>query len=120
MTVHSLNRLDHTALIDEFAAAAKALGEAINYWLPEKKQNERLLAITDEIRFRGKTAWLLLVPLLDSNERFIQYYAARQLLSIVPDRSRQIIENNAKQGDAIAGDAGMLLYALDSGIYKPD
>jgi hypothetical protein len=63
---------------------------------------------------------MLLKPLLDEGDRFVCYYAARQLLALVPDRSLKIIEENSRRGDAIAGDAGMLLYALETGIYKPD
>jgi hypothetical protein len=63
---------------------------------------------------------LLLAPLLDDANRFIQYYAAKHLEGLIPERCRQIIEWNAKQRDAIAGDAGMRIEAVDSGFYKPD
>jgi hypothetical protein len=57
---------------------------------------------------------------LESKNRYIQYYAALELEGLVPERCRRIIGENAKQGDAIAGDAGMHLYFVDSGVYKPD
>jgi hypothetical protein len=120
MNNRSLKRLNDNDLMEKFAAAAKALGEAINYWESGVKETDRLFAIRDEIRARGLAVRLRLAPLLDNEDRFVRYYAARQLLALVPERSRQIIEENAKQRDAIAGDAGMLLYTLDSGIYKPD
>jgi len=71
------------------------------------------------MRRRGYQFRIKLAPLLEDKDRFVQYYAARQLLAIMPERSRRIIEENAKQGDALAGHAGMLLHTIDSGIYRP-
>jgi hypothetical protein len=64
---------------------------------------------------------MTLSPLLDDKNRFVRYYAAKYLLGLVPDRARRVIEEIAKfQFDALCGDAGMCLYALDKGIFKPD
>jgi hypothetical protein len=49
----------------------------------------------------------------------IEYYATQHLMALFPDRCRRIVEVNAKQGNAVAGDAGMHLHALDIGFYKP-
>jgi hypothetical protein len=77
------------------------------------------LSIGDIFRARGDNARLQLVSLLSDQDRFIRYYAAGELLALAPERSRQIIEENANMGDAIAGDAGMLLDDLDDGSYTP-
>ncbi len=72
------------------------------------------------MKSRGDEFRKKLIPLLDDTDRIIKYYVARELLALVPERSRQIIEDNSRQGDAIVGDAGMLLYFIDSGIYTPE
>jgi len=115
-----LSQFDNEQLIVKFAWAADKLGNAINLWLPTERETENLLSIRNEIRLRGPKARRQLIPLLEHDNRFVRYYAAQQLLALEPKRSRQIIEENAKQGDAVAGDAGMFLYFLDSGVYKPE
>lgn len=120
MSWKSYENLTNDALVEAFINAAVHLGEAINYWMPANNAAKKLLDISRNFRKRGQNARLMLVPLLNDDNRFVQYYAARHLEGLVPDRCRQIIEWNAKQRDAIAGDAGMHLDAVDSGFYKPD
>ena len=61
------------------------------------------------------------MPLLDSRNRYIQYgNYPLELEGLVPERCRHIIEEIAKQGDAIAGDARSHLRAVDSGFYKAE
>jgi hypothetical protein len=120
MSRKSYEDLDDDALVSAFAGTAVRLGEAINYWMPANNAARQLLQISGVFRRRGAKTRLLLVPMLDDGNRFVQYYVARHLEGLLPERCRQIIEWNAKQGDAIAGDAGMHLDAVDSGFYKPD
>jgi hypothetical protein len=119
MTRRSPKALDDKALVDTFATAARELGEAVNYWLPAAKKARRVLDIGDAVRARGRQTRLMLAPLLNDQNRFVQYYTAKELEALIPERCRQIIEWNAKQRDAIAGDAGMHLDAVDSGFYEP-
>lgn len=73
------------------------------------------------LRRRGRPARLALEPLLDDKDRSVRYFAAKYLLGLVPDRSRAVIEEIATPVfDALGGDAGMTLYALDEGIFRPD
>ena len=120
MSQKSYENLDDEALIRAFVDTSIRLGEAVNYWLPANKFARRLLDISRAFRQRGPKTRLLMAPLLDDGNRFVQYYAAKHLEGLIPERSRQIIEWNAKQRDAIAGDAGMHLDAVDTGFYKPD
>jgi hypothetical protein len=115
-----LQKLPDSDLIAEFRTAAIQLGEAIQFWMPAAKLSKKLLNIQNEIHSRGHAFRMTLAPFLKDENRFVQYYAACHLLALVPERSREIVEENSKQGDAIAGDAGMLLYTIESGIYKPD
>ena len=120
MRTRSLDQLTDENLIQAFAHAAIRLGEAVINWESGAKETRHLFAIRDILRARGRQSLLELGPLLDDKNQFVQYYAARQLHALFPERCRQIVEENAKQGDAIAGDAGMHLYALDNGLHKPD
>jgi len=115
-----LRKLTDEELFAEFVGRATTLGEAINYWLPAAQASKRLVQIEKEMKSRGRGVRAKLIPLLEDQDRIVQYYAARELLALVPERSRQIVEENSRQGDAIAGDAGMLLYTIASGIYKPE
>jgi hypothetical protein len=107
-------------LVVEFRSIAQRLGDDVVNWESGMAATERLRAVTAILRGRGRGARLRLTPLLDDENRFVRYYAARHLLALLPERSRKIIEENAKQHDTIAGDAGMLLHRIDSGQYKPD
>jgi hypothetical protein len=110
-------------LIDRFVIAAKAMGVAVQE--ADVRQANRMYhlmrAIDLLLRSRGKAARLKLSPLLEHKDRFVQYYAARKLLGLLPDHARAVLEWNHKYWfDAIAGDAGMTLHNLDTGFYKPD
>jgi hypothetical protein len=121
MNRRAVEKFDDADLVKLFAETANTLGETINNWIGSgAKESSELIKIGNVLRSRGETARLLLSSLLDSRNRFIQYYAAIELEGVMPERCRRIIEENAKQRDAIAGDAGMHLYAVDSGIYKPE
>jgi hypothetical protein len=79
-----------------------------------------LFALEDEIRGRGREARLKLAPLLHSDSRFVRYYAAQELIGLLPKECRPIIEENTREFDAIAGDARGFLRAIDEGTYKPE
>ena len=123
MKSQKLVDLDNDALVAQFVAAAKQRGLAVlNH---EIRKANRIFQIMWDIdlvlRSRGKEARLRLVPLLDDKDRFVRYFAAKKLLGLVPDRARVGIEGIADpKFDALSGDAGMCLYALDEGIFKPD
>jgi hypothetical protein len=123
MNRSKLGDLSDTELVSRFAAAAKELGATVqDSATPQANSNFRFMEQIDVVlRARGRESRLLLLPLLDNQDRFVRYYAAQYLLGLVPDRARAVIEWNAKYGfDAIAGDAGMTLDHLDTGFYKPD
>ena len=110
-------------LVSEFVNCAKELGHAVLD--SEVRQANRMVVkrmlIDKELRSRGLEARLSLQPLLDCRNRFVRYYAAKSLLGIVPGPARAIIEEIAKHPfDALGGDAGMTLFNLDEGIFKPN
>jgi len=115
-----LEGLSDHELIEEFRLVAHKLGDSIVNWVPTTDEVKYLFTLTKALGARGRQVRLQLAPLLDDKDRFVRYYAAQELLALVPGRSRQIIEETAKGFDALAGDAGMLLHALDRDQWKPD
>lgn len=75
MTRFSFKKLDDKGLIDRFSNVADKLGTAINLWESGVKETNRLFAVRDEIRARGPQTRLKLLPLLDSQNRLVRYYA---------------------------------------------
>ena len=81
----------------------------------------RVHAVAGVLRKRGLDARRALLPLLDHKNAQVRLNAAHQLLAIEPLRARATLEALAKfaprpQG----GPAGMALWMLDRGEYKPD
>jgi hypothetical protein len=123
MTGYNHGNLSDEELVDCFATATKQMGAAVLD--SETGEANRIFdvmwSIDATLRSRGKDARLKLLPLLDDKDRFVRYYAAKKLLGLVPDKARAEIERNGRYTfDAICGDAGMTLDALDAGIFKPD
>jgi hypothetical protein len=114
-----LSTLSDDELVREFSSIARQLGEAVLNWLPAIRDARQLFAIKDIFRERGRESRLKLARLLDSDNRFLRYYAAKELIGLIPDQCRPIIEENTKEFDAIAGDARGFLRAIDEGTYKP-
>jgi hypothetical protein len=113
-------RFSDEKLVERFRVAAHDLGEAVTTWMPAVGLTNRLFEIKAALRARGKEARLKLAPLLGSNDRFVRYYAAKELYGLLPELCRPIIEENSRSLDALRGDAGMHLRAIDTGFYKPD
>jgi hypothetical protein len=116
----SLRGAGEIELVRKFSPTAKRLGEAVVSGLPASRKTDRLFAIKAILRERGRDARLKLAPLLKHENRFVRYYAARELIGLLPEQCRVIIEENTKEFDALVGDARHFLRAIDEGIYKPD
>jgi hypothetical protein len=109
-------------LIAQFVAAAMGRGQAVTE-LDSRRANiwfDRMQALDQELRERGRSVRMKLQPLLGNSDRFVRYYAAIYLLALVPDQARAVLEWNAKYGaDTLAADARGFLSAMDDGSYKP-
>jgi hypothetical protein len=123
MKSRNLAHLSTEDLVGRFISTAKERGTAV-LDLNSRRANvfyDRMKAIDDELRSRGREARLKLAPLLRDPDRFIRFYAAEKLLGLVPEESRSVMEWNAKYGgDSLAADARGFLWALDAGTYRPD
>jgi hypothetical protein len=74
-----------------------------------------------ELRSRGREARLALQRLYVHPNIQVRLKAAKRTLAVAPDVARQVIETIAdSQWYPQAGEAGMTLFALDDGIFKPD
>ena len=123
MKTSNYSHLTTPDLIKEFVHLAKTRGLAIVDFETRRANRmfDRMRDIDLILRSRGIEARMSLAPLLADSDRFVRYYAAKYLLGLVPGEARAVIEEIAKyKYDALCGDAGMCLYALDAGIFKPD
>ena len=123
MSKMNFDRLSDGELVGRFVEAAKKMGAAVldSQIRKANRMYDVLREIDAVLRSRGEQARLRLLPLFGHDNRFVRYYAAKKLLGLVPDRAREIIEWNHKYWfDALAGDAGMTLHNLDTGVFKPD
>lgn len=128
MKANKLTSLSDEELIRFFAAASlrvyKAKADAEH---ESEEDNERISreikagwAIGDELKRRGDTARLKLMSLYDDPNVQVRLDAATATLALVPTKAREIIEAVASwQEFPQSGEAGMRLWALDRGIFKP-
>ena len=105
MTSNGLSDLSDDELVERFRQMAIETGEAVVNWLPAARKTRRLFAIQDVLRGRGQIARLKLAKLLKDQDRFVKYYAAEELLYLLPKECAPIIEMNTREFDAIASDA---------------
>jgi hypothetical protein len=116
------NQMSDADLVNQFVTAAKARGQAVTEF-DSRRANawfDRMKAIDGQLRARGDTARLELLPLLQASDRFVRYYAAIYLLALVPDQARAELKLSAKYGtDTLAVNARSFLDALENGSYKP-
>jgi hypothetical protein len=96
-------------LIEQFRQMAIETGEATVNWLPAAQKKRRLLDIVDALRGRGQEPLLKLSRLLRDANRFARYYTATELLDAFPHQCLPVVEENAKELDALAGDARFCL-----------
>lgn len=123
MTVSKFSTMTNAELACEFATLAQKRGLAVldSNVRNANKAFDGMWEIRKIVSARGNEARSALVPLLDHPDRFVRYYAAKNLLAVAPERARAIIEWNHKYWfDALAFDAGMTLHNLDTGLFKPD
>ena len=123
MKIEKLEDFTNEQLAEKFVELSREMGMAVLD--SETRKFNKMFPIMQRIdmilRARGREARLVLLPLLESDDRFVRYYAAKYLLGLVPAPARAVIEDIARyKYDALCGHAGMCLYALDKGIFRPD
>lgn len=77
-------------------------------------------AILEELKSRAGDQRRRLLSLLDHENIKVRLNAAKATLAVEPDVARRALQAIADSGEFLhAGDAGMSLWALDEGIFRP-
>ncbi|QBR70672.1 hypothetical protein CU048_04580 [Beijerinckiaceae bacterium] len=78
-------------------------------------------ATEKELRRRGRNARLALLRLYDHPNMQVRLNAAKRTLGVAPDAARRVLQAiSDSKWQPQAMDAGMSLWNLDRGVFKPD
>ncbi len=117
----------HAVAIDELVARFAALGVAqdkAELYGEISKYNrlfEEMAAVTGELRSRGREARLSLVQLYHHPNTQVRLQAAIETLAVARQEALQVIENISRSACyPQAGDAGMVLWRIQTGAFDPD
>jgi hypothetical protein len=118
-----LTRLSADQLVDRFAEIGVEQDNALwdRKYAKFNRLFDRMNEVDLELRARGAAARLALLRLYDHRNIQVRLKAATRTLAVAPVESRKLIEDISKSGFyPQAGDAGMTLFNLDEGVFKPD
>jgi hypothetical protein len=110
-------------LIDRFAeiGVAQDQAELIGEMVKFNRLYGQMDVTEKELRRRGRDARLGLQRLYDHLNMQVRLNAAKRTLGVAPEAARKIIQAiYDSKWYPRAGDAGMTLLNLDSGVFKPD
>jgi hypothetical protein len=117
----SIQKMSTDELVDQFVASCLGQFQA-ELESDIKKQNKFItywMAIAAELKSRPGDQRSALVKLYDHPNVQVRLNAARLTLAVAP-AARQVVEAvAASRKYPQAGDAGMCLWALEQGIFKP-
>ncbi|MGH6838390.1 MAG: DUF2019 domain-containing protein [Methylocella sp.] len=119
----TLNDLTVDQLVDRFAEIGVAQDQALLYG--ERGHFTKLYwqmkDVDTELRARGKDARCALQRLYDHPNMQVRLQAAKRTLAVSPDAARKLVEEiRASKWHPQAMEAGMTLWNLDTGVFKPD
>ena len=81
---------------------------------------DRMIEVEQELGVRGRDARLQLLTLYEHPNAQVRLNAFKETLAVAPKQARKALEELADSVEyPQAGDAGMCLWALDEGIFKP-
>jgi cytochrome c oxidase assembly protein Cox11 len=122
MTQDKLRKMTTDQLVNEFAASATRQGDA----LLQNNQSEvnrlywRLDAIKDELQARPGDQRRGLLRLYDHPNAQVRLKAAKATLAIAPGAARNVLEMiKASKWEPQSLEAGMSLWNLDRGVFRP-
>jgi hypothetical protein len=119
----NLQALKNSELVDRFGdlGIAQAEAELCEEISKYNRLFQEMVAVSQELRERGREARLALLRLYDHPNMQVRLQAAIETLAVAPQAARELIESISKSGCfPQAGDAGMALWRLDAGAFKPD
>lgn len=117
-----LQDMSVTELVDSFTTAALGQFQA-ELQSDIAKQNkfvEQAMAIAAELKSRSGDQRSALLKLYEHPNVQVRLNAARLTLAVAPVAARQVVQEIADSRKyPQAGDAGMCLWTLEQGIFKP-
>ena len=123
MTNAGLEQLTIDQLVERFAEIGIAQDNALlhDQYAKFNRLYDRMQAVDDELRRRGRDARQALSRLYDHSNMQVRLKAATRSLAVAPVAARQVIQEiYDSKWYPQAGDAGMTLSALDDGTFKPE
>jgi HEAT repeat protein len=109
-------------LKEQFATIATEQNKAL-LWNEISKFNrlfDKLESIEQELRAREGDQRKILLTLYDHNNPQVRLTAAKATLAVAPEAARALLQKIAGSKEyPQAGDAGMSLWNLDRGVFKP-
>lgn len=81
---------------------------------------DRIEVVEGELKSRAGDQRSALIPLYDHENMQVRLIAAKATLAIAPEAARKALEEiQASRWQPQAADAGMSLWNLDRGVFKP-
>mgnify|MGYP000129579185 CR=1 FL=1 len=117
-----LKEMSSDELVRRFAAICTSQDEALLYSELAKFNQlyKAMRAVEDELKSRPGDQRRALLALYDHSNAQVRLQSAGATLAVAPDAARALIETIARSRKfPQAGDAGMLLDALERGELKP-
>lgn len=110
-------------LVDRFAEIGVAQDQALLYNEISKftRLYWQMKDVDIELRARGEDARRMLLRLYSHPNMQVRLQAATRTLAVAPHAARQVIESISESNwFPQAGEAGMTLWNLDRGVFKPN
>jgi len=108
-------------LVERFVGIAQDQAELMGEIGKFNRLFDQMYAVDIELRARGPAARLALLRLFDHPNMQVRLQAAKWSLGVAPEAARKIIQAvYDSKWYPQAGEAGMTLWNLDRGVFKPD
>ena len=118
----NLEQASAKELVDLFASVCIAQDESLLYSDIAKFNRlfDKMRAVADQLKSRTGDQRRALTALYGHENAQVRLQAARASLAVAPQEARKVIEAIANgRKFPQAGDAGMTISNLDSGVFKP-
>jgi Domain of unknown function (DUF2019) len=122
MTRAKLADMTTNDLVERFAQIGVAQGQALLRGEPAKFNRlfRQMSAVSDELKSRDGDQRRALVALYNYQDMQVRLKAAKHTLAVALVEARRLLQTIADSNwMPQAGDAGMSLWNLDRGVYKP-
>ncbi|WP_045368030.1 DUF2019 domain-containing protein [Methyloceanibacter caenitepidi] len=123
MTRIDLKKLTLEELVERFVALSLAEEDAVLYGDSSDYYNQlfrKEQAVVGELRSRPQDARRVLTTLYNHDSQWVRMNAAKNTLALAPDQALRVLQAiEASKLQPYAGHAGMTLWTLEEGIFKP-